>query len=464
MRLRWRLHSLRRRGLAAAVAALLLAVHPVSAAVAGSPYDRGFGHRGVATIPADDLPKRVGTVAIDDLAQASRGKFVAALGDLSGHTYFGAARFRSGGALDRGFGGGGTVDVRSIGGVKAQAEAVAVEPDGDVLLAGFRTNDPNQESSLDQYSAVLARFRPDGRLDRSFGHRGFFTPKSHTRPGGDRFHDVAVGPDGRILAVGDRKVLTQHGYRTTGFAVALRPDGRVDRSFGTHGKVVFRSRVARRAYTGLRSSLILPSGKVLLAGYRENHFTVIRLLADGALDRSFGDGGELFIGPPDPDLCCDEYPYALLSPAPNGKVLATSIGTDATFSIARLDQGGLDPSFGGGRGWISQLRVGRRWDAEPFAVSAQGDGRIVVSGMVSGYVPKTERLWSRLSAIRLRADGLGLDRSFGHHGVFTLRNPGYEAGANASFTDSRGRVVLGGAYLSGSEKRFQRHLLLVRLR
>ena len=96
------------------------------------------------------------------------------------------------------------------------AEAVAVQPDGKIVVAGLAATVAGQITDF-----ALVRYNPDGTLDQSFGNHGIVT----TDIGGD---DVAVAlaiqADGKIVAAG-----------TAGEHIALArymPDGSLDPTFG----------------------------------------------------------------------------------------------------------------------------------------------------------------------------------------------------------------------------------------
>lgn len=116
--------------------------------------------------------------------------------------------------------------------------------------------------------------------------------------GGERIHDVAVGLGGTIIGVGD-VVAGPRGVAHTPQPAALvrawRPDGAVDHGFGRDGRLTIR--VPRGGgYSGFSRVEILPSGKILVAGYLSRRLVVYRLAADGRVDRSFGDHGRATVG------------------------------------------------------------------------------------------------------------------------------------------------------------------------
>jgi uncharacterized delta-60 repeat protein len=130
-------------------------------------------------------------------------------------------RFNPNGSLDPRFGVGGEV-VSSLRGETAGATAVAIAPDGKIVIGG----------STDAGRA-LARFSARGSLDRTFGKDGvvddhLFGPNEHSYLSG-----VAVAPDGSVIAVGTAGNINQEDLALARY----RPDGRRDRSLGDGGHV-----------------------------------------------------------------------------------------------------------------------------------------------------------------------------------------------------------------------------------
>jgi uncharacterized delta-60 repeat protein len=178
--------------------------------------DRSFGGDGMIT-PA---------FRVRALVLRPEGGFLVAGGDeLGGGTNTALARYTSAGELDPGFGEGG-IAMTSFGEYDI-AEAIAVQDDGKIVLAG--TARPDRVSSGTAFA--LSRFRPSGEIDPSFGGDG----RAVVGFGDHRFDAAtAVVMDGaRIIAAGST---AQQSYPTTGDSFALarvNPDGRLDPSFGS---------------------------------------------------------------------------------------------------------------------------------------------------------------------------------------------------------------------------------------
>lgn len=109
-------------------------------------------------------------------------------------------------------------------GSSAEAEAVAIQPDGKIVIAG----DAHRGTRTD---FALARYNADGTLDRSFG-----TGRRVVSKVGDGFSYAAaivVQPDGKLVVAG-RAYVAPDGV----FALALErysADGKLDPSFGRGG-------------------------------------------------------------------------------------------------------------------------------------------------------------------------------------------------------------------------------------
>ena len=269
-------------------AVLLSAVAVVGiASGAGGDLDPSFSGDGwVRTLEVRSASNNYLPAGAEDVALQPDGRIVAVgeLIDGTSHWYFGVFRYLPDGSLDRSFGEGGWVDV-DLGSAEF-AHAVAVQRDGKIVVAG--------EGACPHATCfALVRFHPDGSVDRGFGTDGVV--RTMFDQCGCRAYDVAVQPDGRIVAVGWR---FRYGDNQDDdlFAVArYLPDGRLDRSFSRDGRASvdfgFGDDTAHAV-------AVQADGRILVAGhgtrnrYRtESDFAFARFRPDGRLDRSFsGDG------------------------------------------------------------------------------------------------------------------------------------------------------------------------------
>jgi uncharacterized delta-60 repeat protein len=434
---------------------LLAALLVAGAAFAGSTLDPGFGNEGIVETPlppaeAERVRDSGQWPLIEDLARASDGGILAALGSAGETPYFGAARYRTGGALDTSFGNEGFVRLeatyRGLSG-DAELEALAPQRDGKIVLAGYRHN------RYEHSAPLLVRLGANGKPDHGFGKGGLVAPHPVGK-GAEVLHDVAVLPSGRIVAVGARN--EQGGGKPAALVIAYRQNGRIDRSFGSSGRVFFASRRGADYYTALRSIGLLPSGKLLVSGYRDNRLLVARLRPNGHLDRSFGDDGEVSI-----DLgltgCCPIRAGLALLPGGGAVVFASVPGGGAKL-VHLKPNGALQRSFG--RRGVVFDRNARRL-ADPSGLAVQTNDRIVLVGTTprvrsNGGPPKYV-----FTTSRYLPDGRP-DRGFGKGGM-SFQLHGYDSIGASALGLSNGKV-LGGGSLVIAKSDFDFRLLLARTR
>jgi uncharacterized delta-60 repeat protein len=171
----------------------------------------------------------------------------------------GVVRYASDGALDGTFGTSGVV----ITDLEAVARVVVVQPDGKILV-GFETLELHPD-------AGLIRYEPDGVLDESFGVGGIVIT-DWNQGGTDGFGDMALQPDGRIVAVGAAEYAMPDSFV---LAVArYEADGSLDSSFGAGGISLH---PGSSGFAGFGVAL-QPDGRIVLAGPPD--FTAGRLLGD----------------------------------------------------------------------------------------------------------------------------------------------------------------------------------------
>ncbi len=183
------------------------------------------------------------------------------------------ARFDANGQLDTAFGDGGFVTTDMIPDQQEESMAVAIQPDGGIVVAGYVGFDA---------TLAIARYLPDGSLDATFGSGGKVTG---TVPG--RGYAVAIQPDGGILVAGEAVV----DGSSTDFADFLLarylPDGTLDAAFGEDGVVV--TDIGGGTNTA-RNIVLAPDGTIVVSGepYGDSPETartdVARYTADGRLD------------------------------------------------------------------------------------------------------------------------------------------------------------------------------------
>lgn len=157
--------------------------------------DASFGDRGISLVDLVGLRFFFG-----DVKTLQDGRIVVAgsVGSNASFEYaFSVFGFLANGALDTGFGTSGRTVIDA--GNTNSAQALAIQPDGKILVAGHTWVDGN---GLD---ILLARLNPNGFLDPSFGSRGRVLTQVSPAPGSDYAWDIALQTDGKIVVAGDFK-------------------------------------------------------------------------------------------------------------------------------------------------------------------------------------------------------------------------------------------------------------------
>ena len=292
----------------------------------------------------------------------------------AGHNVFAAARFNPDGSFDDTFGDGGRVRAlisTDDGAPDEEAHALAIAPDGKIVLAGFVGLYPADFASM--------RLLPDGKIDRSFGKRGSVV----TDLGGDdKASSVAVQPDGKVVLAG-------RGANEDDDWAMLRytSDGKLDKSFGDAGITANDLTGGEDYATGI---LLQKDGGIVLGGVAQigsvlcttsdNYmtscdrfaFALARYTPDGELDERFGDGGQMVY-----ELDDDSGGHAMVE-QPDGKFVMAGHYDDDDYAVLRANSdGSLDTGFGDNG--LVRTPFGRGMDVAN-AVALQPDGMIVVAG------------------------------------------------------------------------------------
>ncbi|MCG3155068.1 MAG: hypothetical protein DKINENOH_01670 [bacterium] len=277
-----------------------------------------------------------------------------------------------------------------------------------------------------------------GSLDPAFGSNGQVTT-DFIGPNLEVGQGVAIAPaDGRILVAG-----YTNDDGGSDFALArYMPDGSLDVSFGTDGRVTtdLGSRVDM-----VGGALFQPDGKIVVGGSARrgntiySDFVLVRYNPDGSLDAGFGNGGKVFTTIQD-----DALIYAIALQA-DGKIVAagytSTVSYAVDFAVARYNSdGSLDASFGTSGIVITDFSMSHDTG---YDVALQADGKIIVTGSV----------WSSRSSFglaRYNSDG-SPDNSFGSNGkLVTSFGPSGGAIAHGVVVQTDGRIVVAGEMSAGS--------------
>jgi uncharacterized delta-60 repeat protein len=330
-------------GSACLVAALLL---PSAALAAPGDLDPSFGLGGLV------LSDFGGGYRSGDLALHSDGKIIV-VGEQDAD--WAVTRFNENGSLDVSFSGDGKWTRAADS--DDTASAVAVQPDGKIVVAG-----------LVDLDFGLTRLNPDGTPDVTFAGGGVAASDFDVE---DYPWDLAIQPDGKIVVVG---LARDPGGRDDLAIARFNADGSADSSFSGDGKARLDFGTDSDAGYGVA---LQPDGKIVVAGTRGGQaLAVVRFASDGSLDPSFSGDGEQFFDFGGQAGVGSAYGVVI---QPSGKiVVAGEVGIeDLDFALARFNgDGSPDPSFAGGGAKATSFGEA----ATAYDLAQQPDGALIAAG------------------------------------------------------------------------------------
>jgi|GEM_PF-2217215 len=296
---------------------------------------------------------------------------------LSGYNASGTVvvKYHLDGTADSSFGWNGMVQTDICGqGFSDYAQAVAVQPDHKIVVAGYCRDDTfTVETRLN-----VIRYLPDGNVDSSFGTDGIISAANFPALGAEVY---------ALQLQNDQKILVS-GYNGGSFiCIRFNTDGTTDSTFGANG--VFSVAIGYIQFGSggafCTSSLLQPDGKILLAGWASSSMpaamaaALIRLNPDGTADPDFGDEG----------ISVYEYPgnkytraYSLALQE-DGKIVTAGIlqhtytNYHENFYLLRfLDNGAVDTAFGD----MGTVVTAVSDSSMIYSVTVQNDGKILAGG------------------------------------------------------------------------------------
>lgn len=309
--------------------------------------------------------------------------------------------------------------VRYFAGYSILPVAAALGTDGKLVVGGsYGTYGSQNTISYD--GAVAFKVNPNGLLDTAFDNL-------------DPLHPPGTGDTYSPL------VTTHIGTVTNGAAVALQTDGKTliagfsddaiaivrtlvngspDISFGQGGIVT----TALVGSASAKSLAVQADGKIVIAATDVlHHFLVIRYLADGTLDPSFGSGGVVrtTIG--------DASSATAVVILPGGSILvggSTVLAGSTRYAIAKYTAAGAPDNSLGGTGVVIGATGGSG------ALAVQSDGKILIPGNIAG-----------ISVRRLYADGT-IESTFGTNSVASVAIPNDQTPVRSIAVTQDGKIVV----------------------
>ena len=248
--------------------------------------------------------------------------------------------------------------------------SMAVQSDRKIICSGFVYNGQDWDFGL-------VRYLPDGSLDSGFGVGGKLI--TAIGRGNDVAYALAIQTDGKIVAGGLSVVDTPNIYH---FAmVRYETDGSLDQSFNGSGKVIIDFGTDFKQGT-VYTIRVQKDGKLLLSGEINNITTggkyggLVRLNADGSLDKNFGNSGMLIISV---DSFFNNVNDMVVQE--DGKIICGGrfgAGNSGSFLVRYNSDGSIDKNFA----FMGILRIGLQGPSLVNALALQVDGKIVLAGNV----------------------------------------------------------------------------------
>jgi uncharacterized delta-60 repeat protein len=331
------------------------------------------------------------------------------------------------------------------------ATAVAVQPDGKIVVAGSCFDSVRFRNDF-----CIARRNADGSPDVGFNGQGSFRWPV-TDVGNDDLRAIALQPDRKIIVAGrctspitgnfdfcvlrfnENGTMDEEGFPGLPHTGHLLPIGSSDDE--------------------LTSVALQPDGKIVLAGFCLNssarrEFCAARYNSDGSLDTSFdgpdaanpGNGRFMF------SIGSGNDTATAIAVGADGKIVIAGTCVDeassAEFCVARLNADGKwDPSFLARRGPQAgrfSFLVGNG-NSFASAVAIQPDGKVVIAGTCMDGTARD------FCVARLRMDGELDTGRFGVgaiNGVVMTMGPGNDT-AHALALQRDGKIIVAGGCVDG---------------
>lgn len=373
---------------------------------ANGSLDKKFGRKGTVTDYYDAGSSRMNAVAVQ-----ADGKVLVAGGAYANNNLsdFGLTRYNANGTVDKGFGDEGKVTTDFLDD-NDEAFAMAVQPDGKIVLAGFTFN-----NTIFRDEFAIARYNPNGSPDKKFGRKGKIV--TALKADNISFGGLALQPDGKIVVAGS--VSYEGSVGSNGILLRYTVDGEPDKSFDGDGKAV--TEFTSFSDEFFTSVALQTDGKIVAAGYgfsaTSSNFILARYNANGALDKSFDNDGKVVTA-----FSSDVFATAMAI-QPDGKIVVGGDyfhfdTDDYDFALARYNSNGsLDKSFDTDGRQVTDINNENNSFGD---LALQQDGKLLVLGLAYNTITGN----NDVSLTRYTTAGV-LDKTFGEDGSLLTQFPGY---------------------------------------
>ncbi len=275
-------------------------------------------------------------------------------------------------------------------------------------------------------------FGQSGYLDPSFADEGIMTWNVSGKQ--DNGHGIGVQSDGKIVVASSGEFFDIFGFNIG--VVRLTEDGNIDSTFADNGKFLFGDESSSGFIYHLE---VLSDDKILVAGgysvdgSLNQELIIIKLLADGTPDTSFGDDGVVLQQIDDGEDYIHSFVIDYKDRIVAGGTCNIAGSVYSKNFVARFEPNGIaDTSFAdnGVFIWNENDNYNDVWD-----VAVSEDRAIFASGRGKPFGT------DRLSVYKILEDGSSLDSTFADNGE--LFAP-FQGTAYGMIIHSNGNILISG--------------------
>ncbi len=318
--------------------------------------DLSFGGDNTGYVTFDDTPKQIYWQSI---AIKPSGNIVVAGSDgVNGIV----AQYKPNGTLDSSFGDHNGYTLLTANSANIKFSSVTITPNGNIVVAG-----------LYGANGIVAQYKPDGKLDSSFGDHNGYTLLTLTNVA-VQFSSVAIIPSGNIVVVGYKIIGEESDFTYYyGIVAQYKPNGMPDLSFGDDniGYAIFDGNNIQ-----WESIAITSSGNIVVAGSSDDvNGIVAQYKPNGMLDQSFGDHeGYTLLA-----IESTNVYFSSVKITPSGNIVVAGESGSSGIVAQYKPNGTLDSSFGDSNGYT--LLTVTNASVQFSSVAITDNGSIAVAGI-----------------------------------------------------------------------------------
>jgi len=293
---------------------------------------------------------------------------------LAAKQYFALVRYSENGAPDSSFGTNGKVTTGFDGIDTVYLESMKLQADGRIITGGYLINGVND-------NFVLVRYKTNGSPDSTFGDNGvIITPLTGHN---NRATSIEIAADGSIIVAGSINCkpavrrYEPNGNNSLFFAQLGANVADLEDCYNTTSIVAIVAFASQKVVVGgnVTGTQDEPAG----SSSADNMFLMrLDLTGTGKVDSTFGKDGTVKTS------IKDTASIFAITPQTDGKIITVGYDAATAgpreFTITRYQpDGALDPTFGTG----GEVKLPFTGSAAANAVAMGGDGKIVVTGSLN---------------------------------------------------------------------------------